>query len=81
MKINLNDYFIVRLTRAGEEAWAKQWEFARPKGIPDSIKKSATLPDGRVKFQIWDAMHTFGPASYLGAEPPFEGCEIEVVKA
>jgi hypothetical protein len=51
-------------------------------GIPNSVWKEMVLPDGRVRFQLWDAMRTFGPDCYNGSNIlPFVNNEIEIEKA
>jgi hypothetical protein len=76
--MNINDYCIVRLTVHGEVAWTNKWKRSFPEGIPEIIRKEATLKDGRVKFQIWDAMATFGHLCYNGSnELPFKDNLIE----
>jgi hypothetical protein len=76
--MNINECVIVRLTEAGEKAWAKAWLPSHPTGVPDVIRRAATLPDGRVRFQMWQLMHDFGPDCYNGSNRlPFVNNEIE----
>lgn len=80
MTVNLNDYIAVRLTEHGEKVWADDWKDTIYKGtVPDRVRNSATLPDGRVKFQLWYAMQLFGPLCYTGnSNLPFVGNEVEI---
>lgn len=80
--MSINDYCIVRLTKHGEDQWNRKWKISFINGVPETIRKEATLPDGRVKFQIWDAMNTFGEACYNGSrELPFVDNKIEFREA
>ena len=77
--MNINDYIIVRLTREGEAAWANHWRSVDPSGVPDSIRNPDTFPDGRVRFQLWTAMHIFGPDCFNGSNRlPFVDNKIEI---
>lgn len=81
MKItaNLNDYILVRLTDAGERAWEKYWKVTHCNGVPGAVRDAATLPDGRVRFQLWTAMHIFGSVCHLGiGTSPFVANEVEI---
>lgn len=83
MKINLNDYIIVRLSASGEETWKMYWDrTARlhgEEGVPSCIRENATLPDGRVQFHLWQAMQIFGPDCFNGSiRLPFVDNVIEV---
>jgi len=76
---NLNNAAIVRLTPAGEDAWREYWMRSRPDGVPDSIRASATLPDGRVRFQLHALFEIFGPLVYMGSRNlPFVDNEVTV---
>jgi hypothetical protein len=83
IEANINDYVLVRLTPFGENLWVEKWaETARimklPKGeVPVAIRESCVLKDGRVRFQMWDLMATFGEVLYNGAiDHPFVGNKI-----
>jgi len=79
MKINLNDNVWVRLTPAGEDMWAKSWEDYSPSGVPLAVREAATERDGWIRFQLWDLMHTFGPALVVGCPKlPFEDNKIKL---
>lgn len=78
--MNINDEVVVRLTPAGEEAWRRYW-LKTSDGVPEVIRTSATLPDGKVRFQIHHLMYTFGPYCYNGSnELPFVNNEIEILE-
>jgi hypothetical protein len=80
VRSNINDYALVRLSPTGEEAFRKAWDCVSH--VP-SINVDAMLrrtdSEGRLRFQIHDLMHTFGPVCYLGGNSPFEG-DIEFVE-
>ena len=76
--MTINDYIYVRLTEAGEAAWKRHWENVSPQGVPIEIRKQAEASDGRLRFQLWEAMHTFGPDCFNGINRiPFVGNKIE----
>lgn len=78
-KINLNDDVVTELTDAGQQAWAEYWKSTHPNGVPDSVKRSATLPDGKVSFKLWEAMNIFGPHCFMGSTKlPFVENTIEI---
>lgn len=82
LTVNMNDDIRVRLTPAGEKQWEKYWNtnpFWSEHIVPPAVRKAATLPDGRVHFQLWHAMEVFGSMLYNGCEIPFENNEIEIV--
>ena len=76
-RFNINDYICFRLTEAGEAAWNSEWSMSHPAGVPEIIRQSATLPDGRIRMQLWEAMNTFGPSCFNGSNSlPFVKNEI-----
>jgi hypothetical protein len=73
-EFSINDYCVVRLTEAGEAVWARHWGQSGQTSVPEAVRSSATLQDGRVRFQIHELMNIFGSALYLGSmEHPFDG--------
>jgi hypothetical protein len=76
IKVNLNDKVSVRLTAAGEAAWARSWKQTSPQGVPDCIRDSATNGEW-VTFQLWELMNTFGPLCLMGFNGlPFVNNEV-----
>lgn len=65
-EINLNDYVQVRLTPAGELAWAQSWRNTSPEGVPAGIRASADKGDGWFQFHLHEVMNIFGHLCYLG---------------
>jgi hypothetical protein len=81
MKFNLNDYIIVTLTPAGEAAWTKYlYQYADYGSIvPKEVQKTYRLSDGKVQFQLWEAMNIFGSDCYNGSKTlPFVGNALEL---
>jgi hypothetical protein len=77
LTMNINDEIIVSLTAAGEKAWKLYWALWSDK-VPDAIKSSHTLSDGRIRFQLYEAMHIFGSDCYNGSSHlPFVNNAIE----
>ena len=62
-KININDTIKFRLTPLGEAIWQAYWGEL---GVPNS--PFITDSCGRVEMQLWEVMHIFGPALYMGSE-------------
>lgn len=73
LKININEYVSVQLTKFGKEAYAKH--FRHYKVRPTEIQKDA---DGWCVFHLWDLMHIFGPVLYMGPPTPFVGNIIRI---
>jgi hypothetical protein len=78
-KCNLNNYAYVRLTPAGERAWAAYWKITCEEGVPESVRSAATMPDGTVRFQLHTLIHIFGPMIRFGnSELPFVKNDLEI---
>lgn len=79
MKFNLNDHILVRLTPFGDAVFDEYWSvLPYPEG-PHSARMHRLQADGRMRFQMHEAMNTFGKYLQPGFEIPFVGNEIEVV--
>jgi len=77
MKFNINDKATVRLTEAGKRILRDHHA-----GLPADLReyfRPRWETDEPVEFPIWDLMHVFGPALYMGApEMPFVRNEVEM---
>lgn len=75
VEFNFNESISVRLTEEGRRILAEKHEELRkrfPKIGPYTPKREDA--EGRVSFQFWDLMRTFGPYMFLGnPRPPIEG--------
>lgn len=77
--MNMNDPVEVKLDELGEKIWNDYW--ARNglySKVPDSIRSAQTLPDGWVRFQLWEFASIFGPHLYNGCRIPFETNEVRI---
>lgn len=73
MKFNLNDTIKFRITEDG----LKYLDAADAGKPPERRTLFKTDENGWCEGQLWFVMATFGPAMYVGCEPPIE-TEIEV---
>ncbi len=77
--MNLNDTVRVRLTYEGrrvhrqrhDDFWAAIAKSAMPQPYVPPVEK-----DGWSEWQLWVLMEQFGPYTWIGAKPLFEGNEI-----
>jgi hypothetical protein len=71
MKFNMNNYVEVVLTERGAEIYNECWK---------SYKSLLPKKSGDVlKDPLWSIMETFGQHVGLGANSPFENCEIDLL--
>jgi hypothetical protein len=77
VQINLNCYVFVRLNELGKKIWEEYWNEAVGNSLSESVLIQKTLPDGRIRFQLWELMHAFGPKCILGLDSPFTDNQIE----
>jgi len=74
IEFNINEYVLVKLTKAGIDELERQHEELRLR-LP---KLSSKLPnrkedeEGFTRWQLWSLMNTFGHMVGLGMEPPFD---------
>lgn len=69
---NINDYFRIKITERGAEAWAKHFT-----DLGLEPRSLSVLPDGWTRMQAWEVMQIFGPAIVHGLHSPFE-TEIQI---
>lgn len=80
MKLNMNDYVLVKLTDIGRRLHKKDhdkfWS-----NFPEMDRSQYRPPvedsEGRSKWQMWALMQSFGKYMHLGCKVPFEA-EIEI---
>ncbi|MBB3591692.1 hypothetical protein FHX08_002036 [Rhizobium sp. BK529] len=67
MEMNFNESVSVRLTDEGRRILAERHDELRRR-VPTVGPYVPRVEDeeGRVSFQLWDLMHTFGPSLFLG---------------
>jgi hypothetical protein len=75
--INLNDYVLIQLRPKGRVMLAEQdarWSklYATTYGRLPTAEKQEADNDGWSRWQLWSLIEAFGPALYLGCDPPFE---------
>jgi len=84
MTINLNARIKVKLTELGKDIYRRSFTSINEKYRRPVFKPSECEPkidtDGFTEFSLWDFIHTFGEAIYLGAPNVIEPIEIEVVE-
>lgn len=72
---NINDDIWVKLTPLGKTIYRAHWAHA----LRGSGLKAPNLTrdkEGRVRFQLWDLMHIYGPLIWHGSEQVFEDSTI-----
>lgn len=70
MQFNINHHVLIRELPNGR----KQFD-AHYKAIgldADVYREMHRMPDGRLRFQMWELMFIYGPACIMGPPPPFE---------
>jgi len=76
IEVNVNEDIEVRLTREGGRIYRAHWGKYHLRPLP--LKKSS----GRwVRFHLWDFMHIFGNAMYMGAPAVIVGNIIRIPKS
>ena len=75
IEINVNEDIEVRLTRIGRQVYRAHWEKYHLR--PLLLKKGN---DRWVRFHLWDFMHIFGSAMYMGAPAIIVGNIIRIPK-
>ena len=75
-EVNVSEDIEVRLTRIGRQIYKTHWRKYRLRPLP--LKKH----HGRwVRFHLWDFMHIFGNAMYMGAPTVIVGNVIRIPKS
>ena len=76
LKVNINEDIEVRLTREGMRIYRAYWKKYHLRPLP--LKKSSGC---WVRFHLWDFMHIFGNAMYMGAPAIIVGNIIRIPKS
>jgi hypothetical protein len=71
--VNINEMVEVDLTAQGRLALYK-YEI----GIGIPVHTASRMNGKRLRIQLWDLMHVFGPEMVMGREPCFEGNVIHL---
>lgn len=72
--MNINDRVWVRLNESG---WKLFDGYHMSLGLdPTPYRQHIDTPSGHQRFHLWELMHIFGEACYLGAASPFEMAEV-----
>ena len=74
--ININDLATVRLTSHGLKTFQENFEKL---GLEwRDYLRIISLPDGRIRTELWSLMNIFGPKIYMGCPAQFEKNNIEL---
>ncbi len=69
VSVNINTQVRIKLLPRGIEQHRRHFYAL---GLDPATYRTPPDADGYERYSLWEIMHVFGPACYMGPEPPFE---------
>ena len=79
MKINVNQRTKIKLMPRGVKAFNRHYEKLGLDPKPYWEMAGKNTEEGWIELPLWDVIHIFGAACYMGPDAPFE-TEIEIAE-